>query len=78
MYGIDETINVLCKMFFLSNCQANLKVDGGIGNRYRQICHNSSFQPQYKEDNYERLQFKQNRELAELLKAKYKHSLIQL
>jgi len=78
MYGTDETINVLCKMFFLSNCQANLKVDGGIGNRYRQICHNSSFQPQYKEDNIEKLQFKQNRELAGLLKDKYKHALIQL
>ena len=78
MYGTDETINVLCKMFFLSNCQANLKVDGGIGNRYRQICHNSSFQPQYQEDNIEKLQFKQNRELAGLLKDKYKHALIQL
>jgi len=78
MYGTDETINVLCKIFFLSNCQANLKVDGGIGNRYRQICHNSSFQPQYKEDNYDKLQFKQKRELAGLLKVKYKHSLIQL
>ena len=78
MYGTDETINVLCKMFFLSNCQANLKVDGGIGNRYRQICHKSSFQPQYKEDNIEKLQFKQNRELAGLLKDKYKHALIQL
>ena len=39
MYGTDETINVLCKMFFLSNYQSNLKVDGGIGNRYRQITH---------------------------------------
>ena len=78
MYGTDETINVMCKLFFLSNCQANLKIDGGIGNRYRQLCHNSSFQPQNKIDNFETLQFVQNRNLAGLLKGKYKYALIQL
>ena len=78
MYGTDETINVMCKLFFLSNCQANLKIDGGIGNRYKQICHNSSFQPQNITDDYTNLQFIQNRNLAGLLKGKYKHALIQL
>ena len=78
MYGTDETINVMCKLFFLSNCQANLKIDGGIGNRYRQLCHNSSFQPHNKTDNFETLQFVQNRNLASLLKGQYKHALIQL
>ena len=78
MYGTDETINVMCKLFFLSNCQANLKIDSGIGNRYKQICHNSSFQPQNITDDYTNLQFIQNRNLAGLLKEKYKHALIQL
>ena len=35
MFETDELINIMFKLFFLSNCQANLKVDGGIGNRYR-------------------------------------------
>jgi hypothetical protein len=43
MFGTDELINVSFKLIFLSNCQANLKVDGGIGNRYRQIFHNARF-----------------------------------
>jgi len=78
MYGTDEIINVLCKLFFLSNCQANLKIDGGIGNRYKQLCHNSSFQPHNETDNFETLQFIQNRKLAGLLKTQYKLALIQL
>ena len=78
MYGTDEEIDIVCKLFCLANCQANLKVDGGIGNRYRQLCFNSSFEPSNTEDNFDTLQFVQNRELAGLLKGKYKHTLIQL
>jgi hypothetical protein len=32
MFGTDELINIMFKLFFLSNCLANLKVDGGIEN----------------------------------------------
>ena len=78
MFVTDEIINIICKMFFLSNCQANMKVDGGIGNRYRQLCLNYSFQPYNKVDNFETLQFIKNRNLAGLLKGKYKHALLHL
>ena len=78
MYGTDETINIMFKLFFLSNCQANLKVDGGIGNRYRQLCHNSKFNKETTADNYDALDFKQDKTLADKLKGEYKHALIKL
>ena len=78
MFGTDELINIMFKLFFLSNCQANLKVDGGIGNRYRQLCHNSKFNKETTEDNYEALDFIQDKTLADTLKGDYKHALIQL
>jgi hypothetical protein len=43
MFVTDEFINIMFKLLFLSNCQANLKVDGGIVKRYRQLFHNSKF-----------------------------------
>jgi hypothetical protein len=78
MFGTDELINILFKLFFLSNCGANMKVDGGIGNRYRQLCHNSKFNKDTTEDNYETLDFVQDKNLAGLLKGEFKHALIQL
>ena len=78
MFGTDELINVSFKLIFLSNCQANLKVDGGIGNRYRQICHNARFNKETTEDNYETLDFVQDKSLASLLKGEYKHALIKI
>jgi hypothetical protein len=78
MFGTDELINIMFKLFFLSNCQANLKVDGGIGNRYRQLCHNSKFNKETIQDNYDTLDFIQDKTLADTLKGDYKHALIQL
>ena len=78
MFGTDELINIMFKLFFLSNCQANLKVDGGIGNRYRQLCHNSKFNKETTEDNYDALDFIQDKTLADKLKGDYKHALLQL
>jgi phage/plasmid-associated DNA primase len=78
LFGTDELINIMFKLIFLSNCQANMKVDGGIGNRYRQLCHNSKFNKETTEDNYETLDFVQDRTLASLLKGEYKYALIQL
>lgn len=78
MFGTDELINIMFKLIFLSNCQANLKVDGGIENRYRQLCHNSRFNKETTVDNYERLDFVQDKSLAGLLKGEYKYALIKL
>jgi len=78
MFGTDELINIMFKLVFLSNCQANMKVDGGIGNRYRQLCLNSKFNKDTTEDNYETLEFIQDKTLAGLLKGDYKHALIKM
>ena len=78
MFGTDELINIMFKLIFLSNCQANMKVDGGIGNRYKQLCHNSKFNKETTEDNYETLDFVQDKTLAGLLKGEYKHALIKI
>jgi hypothetical protein len=78
MFGTDELINIMFKLIFLSNCQANMKVDGGIGNRYRQLCHNSKFNKETTEDSYETLDFVQDKTLASKLKSDYKHALIKI
>ena len=78
MFGTDEFINIMFKCFFFSNCRTNLKVDGGIGNRYRQLCHNSKFNKETTEDNYDALDFIQDKTLADKLKGDYKYALLQL
>lgn len=78
MFGTAEEINVMFQLVFLSNCSANLKVDGGIGNRYRQICHNANFDRQNTEDNFETLKFVPDNTLSDKLKTTYKHALIRL
>lgn len=78
MFGTDELIRIMFKLILLANCQANMKVDGGIGNRYRQLCHNSKFNKETTVDNYETLNFIQDKTLANLLKGDYKYALIQL
>ena len=78
MFGTDELIRIMFKLILLANCQANMKVDGGIGNRYRQLCHNSKFNKETTVDNYETLDFIQDKTLANLLKGDYKYALIQL
>ena len=78
MFSTAESINIMFKLFFLSNCQANMKIDGGISNRYRQLCHNSTFKKDTLVDDYDRLNFVQDRTLADKLKNEYKYALIQL
>jgi len=75
MFGTDELINIMFKLIFLSNCQANMKVDGGIGNRYRQLCHNSKFNKETTEDSFDTLDFEQDKTLASKLKCDYKYAL---
>jgi len=78
MFGTDELINIMFKLIFLSNNQANLRVDGGIENRYRQLSHYSKFNKETAVDNYEALDFVQDKTLAGLLKSNYKYALIKL
>ena len=78
LFGTDEVINIMFKLIFLSNNQPNLRVDGGIENRFRQLSHYSRFNKDTTVDNYEQLDFIQDKSLADLLKGEYKHALIKL
>lgn len=78
MYGTDEQIDIMFKLIFLSNTQANLKTDGGIANRYRELTHNSKFNRDTTEDDYDRLNFIQDNTLADKLKGEYRHALLHL
>jgi len=78
LFGTDETINIMFKLIFLSNNHANLTVDGGIENRFRQLSHYSKFNKDTVEDNYDKLDFVQDKTLADKLKSEYKFALITL
>ena len=78
LFSTDELLNIMFKLFCLGNGNPNMKSDGGIGNRYRQLCHNSKFNKETTEDNYENLDFIQDKTLASKLKGEYKYALIQL
>jgi len=78
MYGTTEKNNIGSKLFFCSNPTPNFKTDGGIANRYKQLCFNSSFEPSNTYDDYETLQFKQNNNLHDELKNDLNHALISL
>lgn len=78
MFGTDEKINIMFKLIFLSNCEANLKIDGGIKNRYRQITLNSNFDKENDIDDYENKRFIQDTTLSDKLKGNLKNALIYL
>lgn len=78
MFGTSEKIDVSFKLFSLANCNVNMKFDGGIGNRYKELTFNSRFNTKTTEDDYDKLEFIQDKFLADKLKGEYKHALIQL
>jgi phage/plasmid-associated DNA primase len=78
MFGTEEKINLMAKLFVLSNHTPTFNADGGIQNRYRQIQFDSSFKTHYTEDDYESLQFVQDNTLADKLKGQYKMALLYL
>ena len=77
MYGTQELINLLCKMYGISNHTLNMNADGGVSNRYRQVQHNSHFSLDY-EDDVDKLQFKMNKDLADELRYKYYMDIINI
>jgi phage/plasmid-associated DNA primase len=77
MYGTQELINLLCKMYGISNHTLNMNADGGVSNRYRQIQHNSHFSLDY-EDDPKKLQFKMNSDLADEFRYKYYMDIINI
>jgi phage/plasmid-associated DNA primase len=77
MYGTQELINILCKMFIISNHTPSMTGDGGVSNRYRQLQHNSHFSLDY-EDDPKKLQFKMNSDLVDEFKYTYYMDIINI
>jgi phage/plasmid-associated DNA primase len=72
MFGTNEEMDIMCKLFALSNHTPNFDNDGGTENRYNQLQFNSCFNKDNTEDNYETLSFVRDNKLAEKIKNKYK------
>tara|TARA_R110002111_G_C5982962_1_gene371279 strand:- start:9 stop:2348 length:2340 start_codon:yes stop_codon:yes gene_type:complete len=80
MFGTDESITILSKLFALSNHTPSFEVDGGVSNRYRQIQFTSNFGRNNKENSVENgiHYYIQDRTLADKLQGEYKHALLGL
>jgi len=78
MYGTTEKVNISSKLFFCSNPTPNFKTEGGIANRYKQLSFNSHFHTDYREDNFDTLQFVLDNTLQDELKHNLNHALISL
>lgn len=78
MFGTAESINITSKLFCLSNNTPNIDADGGIQNRYRQLCFNCNFSELNKVDDYDNLKFIQDNTLSEQLIGKYKDAVFNL
>ncbi len=80
LYGTDEIINILCKLFILGNHTPSFDSDGGMVNRLRQLQFNNNFGRDNKEDkiingiHY----YVPDITLCDKLKNKYKHALLSL
>ena len=78
MYGTNEEIPIIAKLWALSNPTPNFQSDGGMKNRYKQLQMNSSFEPHHTEDNYKTLKFKQDPTIPTKLTQEYPMELIYL
>ena len=79
MYATEaEEIKIGFKSFMVSNNTIRVNADGGIQRRFKLCQFNSSFQEEYTEDNYEKLQFIKNKSFLTDLTTIYKHAFLQL
>ena len=76
MFGNTTEYDVVGKLFTLSNHTPIFDNDGGTANRYRQCQFNSEFHERFEDDDYEKLQFKVNTTLADILKNELKMALL--
>jgi hypothetical protein len=78
-YAIEsEILNVLFKMIIVSNYSINIDADNGIKRRFKLAQFNSKFDELFTEDNYEKLEFKKNKNFGNSLRNELKLALIQL
>ena len=74
----SEILNVLFKIIIVSNYSLNIKVDNGVIRRFKLCQFNSKFDEKYVEDNYEKLEFKKDKNFGTKLRTDLKMALIEL
>jgi phage/plasmid-associated DNA primase len=81
MFGTSEKINIMFKMFVLSNNIPNIKSsEEAVYNRYKQISFNSHFDRtgDRTEENYEKLEFIADTKLSQIIKDNYRNEVFNL
>jgi len=80
MFGTDEIINILCKLFILGNHTPSFDSDGGMANRIRQLLFKNNFGRDNKEEYIENgiHYYVPDETLADQLQGEYKHALLSL
>lgn len=74
----SEILKVLFKIIIVSNYSLNIDADNGIKRRFKLAQFNSKFDEEFIEDNYEKLEFKKDKNFGRLLRDELKMGLIEL
>jgi phage/plasmid-associated DNA primase len=78
-YAIQsEVVDIMFKLFCVSNHSLNINADAGIMRRFRMGQFDSQFVEGLPEDNYESLQFKMDKTFGKKLTGEYKYALLKL
>lgn len=79
LYSTEAIVMAITfKLIAVSNNSLVVAGDEGVKRRFRLLQHNAQFKDDYKEDNYERLEFKNDKELSTKLTGDLKFALIAL
>ena len=74
----SEILDVMFKLITVSNYSLNIKADNGVMRRFKLCQFNSKFDENYIEDNYEKLEFKKDKNFGTRLRSELKLALIEL
>ena len=79
LYSTEAVVMpITFKLIAVSNNSLVCAGDAGIMRRFRLLQHNAQFKDEYVEDNYDRLEFKNDKELSSRLTSELKFALISL
>jgi phage/plasmid-associated DNA primase len=79
MYSIEaETMKIGFKLFCVSNHSLHIDVDNGVQRRFKMMELKSKFKDCYKIDDYEKLEFKADKDFSKKLKEEYRDGLFQI
>lgn len=74
----SEILKVLFKIIIVSNYSLNIDADNGIQRRFKLAQFNSKFDEEFAEDDYEKLEFKKDKNFGRKLRDELKMPLIEL